>query len=76
MSDPCTPRSYVERHRSGCVGRIPSPTPFPVGDSDSYLVFPPVGSEDRASGPLEHEGLLALEREAGVERARIVERPA
>jgi hypothetical protein len=53
MSDPRTPRSYVERHRFGRVGRIPSPTPFPVGG-----VFP------------------TLEREAGVERARIVERPA
>jgi hypothetical protein len=58
MSDPRTPRSYVERHRFGRVGRIPSPTPFPVGDINPYRVFP------------------TLEREAGVERARIVERPA
>ena len=45
MSDPRTPRSFVERHRFGRVGRIPSPTPFPVGDINSYLVFPPAGSE-------------------------------
>ena len=45
MSDPRTPRSFVERHRFGRVGRIPTPTPFPVGDINSYLVFPPAGSE-------------------------------
>ena len=39
MSDPRTPRSFVERHR---LGRIPTPTPLPVGDIHSHLVFPPV----------------------------------
>ncbi len=33
-------RSYVDRHRFGRVGRIPTPTPFPVGDINSYLIFP------------------------------------
>ena len=32
--------SYVDRHRFGRVGRIPTPTPFPVGDINSYLSLP------------------------------------
>jgi glyoxylase-like metal-dependent hydrolase (beta-lactamase superfamily II) len=45
MSEPRTPRDYVERHRFGRIGRIPTPTPFPVGDINSYLVVPSAGSE-------------------------------
>jgi glyoxylase-like metal-dependent hydrolase (beta-lactamase superfamily II) len=36
-------RSYAERDRFGRVGRIPTPTPLGVGDSNSYLRFPPDG---------------------------------
>ena len=61
MSDPRTPRNFIECHRFGRVGRIPRPTPFPAGDINSYLVFP---------------GFVALEPEGGVERARAVEHPA
>ena len=43
---PRTPAgSYVERNRFGRVGRIPTPTPFPVGDINAYLLFPPAGSD-------------------------------
>ena len=45
MADPRTPRDYVERHRFGRVGRIPTPTPFPVGDINSYLLLPAPGEE-------------------------------
>lgn len=44
MSSPSTPRGFVERHRFGRVGRIPTPTPFPVGDVHCYLILPPAGS--------------------------------
>ena len=47
MADPHTPRGFVERNRFGRVGRIPTPTPFPVGDIHCYLVLPQAGS-----GPL------------------------
>lgn len=40
-----TPRGSAERHRFGRVGRIPTPTPFPVGDINAYLVFPPAGGQ-------------------------------
>ncbi len=42
---PCA-RSFEERHRFGRVARIPTPTPFPVGDINSYLVLPPAGSDE------------------------------
>ncbi|MEE9607121.1 MAG: MBL fold metallo-hydrolase [Myxococcota bacterium] len=38
-------RSFTERNRFGRVGRIPSPTPFPVGDINTYLIFPENGSD-------------------------------
>jgi glyoxylase-like metal-dependent hydrolase (beta-lactamase superfamily II) len=49
LPTPPSPRgaaSYVDRHRFGRVGRIPSPTGFPVGDINSYLLLPPAGSRD------------------------------
>jgi glyoxylase-like metal-dependent hydrolase (beta-lactamase superfamily II) len=36
---------YAERNRFGRIGRIPLPTPFPVGDVNAYLVFPAMRSE-------------------------------
>jgi glyoxylase-like metal-dependent hydrolase (beta-lactamase superfamily II) len=39
-------RTYVERHGFGRVGRIPTPTPFPVGDINSYVLLPPAGSDE------------------------------
>jgi glyoxylase-like metal-dependent hydrolase (beta-lactamase superfamily II) len=42
MADPGA--SFVERNRFGRVGRIPTPTPFPVGDIHSYLIVPQAGS--------------------------------
>jgi glyoxylase-like metal-dependent hydrolase (beta-lactamase superfamily II) len=39
------PRGAPERQRFGRVGRIPTPTPFPVGDIHAYLIFPLAGSE-------------------------------
>jgi glyoxylase-like metal-dependent hydrolase (beta-lactamase superfamily II) len=44
MTQPRTPRDFVERNRFGRVGRIPTPTPFPVGDIHSYLILPQAGS--------------------------------
>ena len=44
MGDPHTPRDFVERNRFGRVGRIPTPTPFPVGDIHCYLILPAAGS--------------------------------
>lgn len=38
-------RGYVEKHRFGRVGRIPTPTGIPVGDINSYLVLPQEGSD-------------------------------
>lgn len=38
--------TYTDRHRFGRVGRIPTPTPFPVGDINSYLVLPAEGSRE------------------------------
>jgi glyoxylase-like metal-dependent hydrolase (beta-lactamase superfamily II) len=35
---------YAERNRFGRIGRIPTPTPFPVGDINTYLVFPAAGA--------------------------------
>jgi glyoxylase-like metal-dependent hydrolase (beta-lactamase superfamily II) len=32
---------YADRHRFGRVMRIPTPTPFPVGDINSYLIEDP-----------------------------------
>lgn len=53
MSQPVPPASeraeaphFVARHRFGRVGRIPTPTPFPVGDVNAYLVFPPEGGDE------------------------------
>jgi glyoxylase-like metal-dependent hydrolase (beta-lactamase superfamily II) len=34
-----------ERHRFGRIGRIPTPTPFAVGDINCYVLFPPAGSD-------------------------------
>lgn len=31
---------FAERNGFGRVGRLPTPTPFPVGDVNAYLVFP------------------------------------
>jgi len=31
---------FAERNRFGRAGRLPTPTPFPVGDVNAYLVFP------------------------------------
>ncbi len=36
---------YAEKHGFGRVGRIPTPTGIPVGDINSYLVFPEAGSD-------------------------------
>lgn len=36
---------YAERNRFGRVGRIPTPTPFPVGDVNAYLIFPATGAD-------------------------------
>ncbi len=33
-------RGFAERNRFGRVGRIPTPTPLPVGDINTYLIFP------------------------------------
>jgi glyoxylase-like metal-dependent hydrolase (beta-lactamase superfamily II) len=38
--------TYVQRHGFGRVGRIPTPTPFPVGDINSYAILPPPGSDE------------------------------
>lgn len=38
--------AFAERNRFGRVGRIPTPTPFPVGDVNAYLLFPPEGEEE------------------------------
>lgn len=53
MTEPVSPRepardvrSWVERNRFGRVGRIPTPTPFPVGDVNAYLILPPHGSDE------------------------------
>ncbi len=37
--------NYAERNRFGRVGRIATPTPFPVGDINVYLIFPPPGAD-------------------------------
>ncbi len=38
-------RTWVERNRFGRIGRLPTPTPFPVGDVNAYLILPAQGSE-------------------------------
>jgi glyoxylase-like metal-dependent hydrolase (beta-lactamase superfamily II) len=38
--------TYIERHRFGPVGRIPTPTPFAVGDINSYVLLPPADSDE------------------------------
>jgi glyoxylase-like metal-dependent hydrolase (beta-lactamase superfamily II) len=38
-------RGFAQRNRFGRVGRIPTPTPLPVGDVNAYLLFPPPGAE-------------------------------
>ncbi|MDJ0866674.1 MAG: MBL fold metallo-hydrolase [Myxococcota bacterium] len=43
--EPARGRGFAARHRFGRVGRIPTPTPFPVGDINSYLIFPPAGGD-------------------------------
>lgn len=43
--EPRSGRGFAERNRFGRIGRIPTPTPFPVGDINTYLVFPPAGSD-------------------------------
>ena len=70
MTDPRTPRGFVERNRFGRVGRIPTPTPFPVGDIHSYLILPATGSgpltlidtgvKSRASADALHRGFKEL----------------
>jgi glyoxylase-like metal-dependent hydrolase (beta-lactamase superfamily II) len=37
--------TYVQRHGFGRVGRIPTPTPFAVGDINTYAILPPPGSD-------------------------------
>lgn len=37
---------FLERHRFDRVGRIPTPTPFPVGDVNAYLLLPPEGGDE------------------------------
>lgn len=39
-------RTYIEQHKFGRVGRIPTPTPFAVGDINSYLLFPASSSDE------------------------------
>jgi len=46
MTLPRSSRGAAEQHRFGRVGRIPTPTPFPVGDINSYLVLPEPGSDE------------------------------
>jgi glyoxylase-like metal-dependent hydrolase (beta-lactamase superfamily II) len=38
--------SFVQRHRFERIGRIPTPTPFAVGDINTYLILPEPGSEE------------------------------
>ena len=44
MADPRTPRDFVDRNRFGRVGRIPTPTPVPVGDIHSDRILPQAGT--------------------------------
>jgi len=39
-------RSFAEANRFDRVGRIPTPTPFPVGDINTYLLLPAAGGDD------------------------------
>lgn len=63
MSQPL--RGAPESQRFGRVGRIPTPTPFPVGDINVYLIFPVPGSESLTlvdTGVLSPEAFEALRR--------------
>jgi glyoxylase-like metal-dependent hydrolase (beta-lactamase superfamily II) len=66
------PPGYVERNRTGRVGRIPMPTPFPVGDVNAYLLLPsapgdPVTLIDTGvKSPEAHEALRRGLKEYGV----------
>ena len=46
MTLPGASRGDAAQHRFGRVGRIPTPTPLPVGDINSYVVLPVPGSDE------------------------------
>jgi glyoxylase-like metal-dependent hydrolase (beta-lactamase superfamily II) len=46
MTVPPAFRGDAAQHRFGRVGRIPTPTPLPVGDINSYALLPEPGSDE------------------------------